>query len=1033
MKKLLLLSFVGVLCVTVFLFAGTTGKIAGTITDVETGETLPGVNVLIEGTSYGAVTNLEGYYVILNVPPGTYTLKAKMVGYAEQRIQGVRVEIDLTTTINVKLKPEVLEGETITVVATRPVVQQDISASQANVEAAQVAVLPIQRVSEVVGVQAGILGLEVRGGAAGDLAFMLDGAMLRDERTNAPLTNISLASVKEVKVQTGGFNAEYGNVRSGIANVVTKEGERDAYSSSLRFEYSPPAPKHFGPSAYAPDSYWNYPYLNDEVCWIGTEAAWSSPEKRYLQRQYPRFIGWNAISQQTLQDNDPNNDLTPEAAKRVYEWQHRRQGDIKEPDYILDVGFGGPVPFISRKLGNLRFFGAYNREQNMYLVPYATDRTIIYSTQLKLTSNITKNIKLTVSGLYSELSATTNSANGLATYFYSVESVAAPLHERSYIDALMYAPEYWCPTWQFKHSVSARLTHTLSPKTFYEASIERFGAFYKTYPNPLRDTTPIIKFGENYWLDMAPYGFMPYPSTGINGLRMGVGMSNARDYSRLFTYTGKFDITSQVDKTNQIKSGVEFVYNDHHVRYGSIDITLPVGRPWSIWDKQPIRAGAYVQDKIEFKGMIANLGVRFDYSYANSDWYDVATYDRDFYSAKYDSTKEDLYPKKPAKALYYFSPRLGISHPITVSSKIYFNYGHFRQIPAAENLYIVQRYTDKSMSRIGDPNLELSRTVAYELGYEQNFFNQFLIRLATYYRDIMFQPATVTYTSADNKVNYAKLEANNYEDVRGFEISLERRMGPWVTGIINYNYMVQTSGYFGRRQYFENPADQMEYDRNNIYQEKPLPQPYVKANIAFQSPNAFGPKVLGMQPLSNWILGIQFFWRAGEYFTWTGGGTVPGVTYNAQYPDYHNVDLRISKAVSIRNYRFEFYLNINNALNTKILSNYCFADGQDRRDYLNSLHWGPKVGQYVGPYDKYGIGYGDDKFGDLRPDNVPYDPFEQILANPNNDEAIAQQNAEIIARNKARIKSKSYIDNPNLKYLYYLNPRDIFFGIKIEF
>jgi len=1033
MKYSPVLTFLFILLLSTCLLAGTTGKLAGTVMDAESGEKLPGVNVVIEGTSYGAVSNLDGYYAILNVPPGTYVLKAKMVGYTEQRIEGVRVEIDLTSTVNIKLRTQVLEGESMTVVAERPVVQQDISSSQTNVEASQVAVLPIQRVSEVVGVQAGIIGLSVRGGDAGEMAFMLDGAMMRDERTNAPITNISLASVKEVKVQTGGFNAEYGNVRSGIANVVTKEGERDAYSASARFEYSPPTQKHFGQSAYAADTYWNRPYLDDEVCWVGTEAGWADPDEQYLKRQYPSFIGWNAISQQTLQDDDPTNDLTPEAAQRVYKWQHRRQGDIKKPDYIFDGGIGGPVPFLSKKLGGLRFFASYNREQNMYLVPYSTDGTYGYSTQLKLTSNITQNIKLTLSGFYNEVSATTNSGNGLASYFYSVEDVASPLHERSYIDALMYAPEYWCPTWQYHSSLSARLTHTLSPKTFYEASVERFGSYYKTYPNTVRDTSPIIKIGESYWLDMAPYGFMPLPSTGINGLRMGVGMSNARDYSRLFTYIGRFDMTSQIDDVNQLKGGVEFTYNDQKVRYGSIDITLPVGRPWSIWNKQPVRAAGYVQDKIEFKGMIANVGVRFDYSNANSNWYDIATYDRSFYSATYDSTKESLYPTTPSKALYYISPRLGVSHPITVSSKIYFNYGHFRAIPAAENLYIVQRYTDKSLSRIGDPNLDLSRTVAYELGYEQNFFNQFLVRVAAYYRDNMYQPGAVAYTSADNKVNYTKLEADNYQDIRGFEISLERRMGPWVTGIVNYNYMLATSGYFGRLHYYENPADQREYDRTNIYQEKPLAQPYVKANVAMNVPSDFGPKVLGFKPLADLIVGAQFYWRTGAYYTWTGGGSVPGVTYNAQYPDYWNLDLRISKVVPIKGYRVEFYAMLNNTLDTKILSNYCFADGADRRDYLNSLYWGPKVGQYVGPYTKYGLTYGSDEFGDLRPDNVKYDPFEQLLENPGNDPSIAEQNSAIVARNKQRIKTKSYIDNPNLKYLYYLNPLDVYFGIKIEF
>lgn len=87
-------------------FAGVTGKIAGIVTDTKTGNALPEANVIIEGTTMGSATNLEGYYVILNVPPETYKLKASMMGYATHTVTEVRVYIDLTTIVHVKMKPE---------------------------------------------------------------------------------------------------------------------------------------------------------------------------------------------------------------------------------------------------------------------------------------------------------------------------------------------------------------------------------------------------------------------------------------------------------------------------------------------------------------------------------------------------------------------------------------------------------------------------------------------------------------------------------------------------------------------------------------------------------------------------------------------------------------------------------------------------------------------------------------------------------------------------------------------------------------
>ncbi len=64
------------MCIIPFsLYAGTTGKIAGVVLDGDTGDPLPGANVIIEKTNLGAATDLRGNYAILNVPPGAYKLK----------------------------------------------------------------------------------------------------------------------------------------------------------------------------------------------------------------------------------------------------------------------------------------------------------------------------------------------------------------------------------------------------------------------------------------------------------------------------------------------------------------------------------------------------------------------------------------------------------------------------------------------------------------------------------------------------------------------------------------------------------------------------------------------------------------------------------------------------------------------------------------------------------------------------------------------------------------------------------------------
>ena len=237
------------------------GKISGTVVDASNGEPLIGASVLIEGTRLGAMANLEGFFVILNVPPGTYNVRASMVGYAPLSKLDVRVSINQTSSIDFRLRDQSIQADEVVIIAEVPVVQKDVSASTINFNAAQIQNLPTTSVTTAVTLQAGIQGgLVVRGGGADQTAFMLNGLTLRDERNNQPYTAISLTSVEEIQVQTGGFNAEYGNIRSGLVNIVTREGKTDRYSLSIIGRYGPPQRSHFGQPANSRDSYWVRPY-----------------------------------------------------------------------------------------------------------------------------------------------------------------------------------------------------------------------------------------------------------------------------------------------------------------------------------------------------------------------------------------------------------------------------------------------------------------------------------------------------------------------------------------------------------------------------------------------------------------------------------------------------------------------------------------------------------------------------------------------------------------------------------------------------
>ena len=231
------LFFMLVLCLSGLLaaglFAGSTGKIMGVIMDREMNEPLIGANVILEGTTLGAASNMDGQYFIINVPPGQYTLVARMIGYKNYRVENVYVSTDLTTEIDMDMVTTVVEtGESVTVVAERPMVVKDLTATTAVMDASEIASLPVTEISEAVELQAGLVkdaggGLHVRGGRSGEISYWIDGVPVTDVYDGGSIVEVNKDMVQELQVVSGAFNAEYGQAMSGIVNITTKEGNND--------------------------------------------------------------------------------------------------------------------------------------------------------------------------------------------------------------------------------------------------------------------------------------------------------------------------------------------------------------------------------------------------------------------------------------------------------------------------------------------------------------------------------------------------------------------------------------------------------------------------------------------------------------------------------------------------------------------------------------------------------------------------------------------------------------------------------------
>ncbi|MFH1214309.1 MAG: TonB-dependent receptor, partial [Candidatus Neomarinimicrobiota bacterium] len=214
-------------------FAGTSGKITGRVSEAANGKPLAGVNVIIEGTTMGAATDLDGYFIILNIPVGTYRAKATMIGYTSMIVENIVVSIDLTTNINFALTSTVLEaGESVVVTAQRPLMRKDEFTSRHTVTAEEMTVQPVDNFQQIARNQAGTVGSHFRGGRIGEVLVVIDGLPVKDPageysgNMGGFTADVPEAAIQEMEVTLGGFSAEYGNVQSGVLNLALKEGGR---------------------------------------------------------------------------------------------------------------------------------------------------------------------------------------------------------------------------------------------------------------------------------------------------------------------------------------------------------------------------------------------------------------------------------------------------------------------------------------------------------------------------------------------------------------------------------------------------------------------------------------------------------------------------------------------------------------------------------------------------------------------------------------------------------------------------------------
>ncbi|MBN1466203.1 TonB-dependent receptor [candidate division KSB1 bacterium] len=916
--------------------AGTTGKLSGTVKDKATQEALPGVNIVLENTQIGAATNTNGEYTILNVPPGVYTLTVSMMGYKATRIEGVRVSIDLTTRQDVALEETVLDaGETVTIVAERPLVQRDMTSSLSSVNSRDIEVLPAANISDVLQLQAGVIrdggNFHIRGGRANEVTFWVDGVEVTDVYSGQSMgARIENNAVQELQVVSGTFNAEYGKAMAGIINVITKEG----------------GPRYAGKlDLYAGD-------------YVSSNEVYSVLEK-VTTRQNP--------------------------SGELEEVEHLENPLAKlNPTYNADLSLSGPVPFLGDKVS---FFvnGRYvSREGYLYGRQWFTPQGLPGDSSLtpmtsgydysgigKLTYRITPSLKLS----YQFIGSQSHNDRSYSRGYRFVPGAVPQRNSESYTNMLSFI-------------------HTLSRSTFYELRLSTMSTESKSYlyENPTQMPHFLVRVPADSLnpetvidpsttegraaLDAIKQSDMDYKwfvnpndpegyvdpdsaATPTSFSYSRAGTSNNLSFRNYAFWNAKLDITSQITQQHQIKAGFEVKL--HELKLDSyslipgktaggteeiIPFTPTVPEVSSLsrdkYTQKPRELSAYIQDKIELSEMIVNMGVRLDYFDANTtiptdprdpdiynpfkneniykDWVEPTTAmspsELEAYKATFTTYTPDeraVFMRTQVDPKVSVSPRIGISYPITDRGIIHFSYGHFLGMPGFQYLYNNSSYKLQSgggNSLLGNPDLAPERTVHYEIGLQQQLSDDVGLKTTLFYKDTRdWVGATPLLKTVRPSVAYSRYRNEDYSNVYGLTLELERQFTQSFAANLDYTYQLAEGTY-------SNPSDA--YD--NIYNDSATPDEPRKAMVPMNWDQRHTLNVYLTMQRWGWLVSLIERFQTGQPYTpsvskseITGASSYVGWTTNSEIkPSTSSLDLRVMKSFKLSSMTVRLYSIIYN-------------------------------------------------------------------------------------------------------------------------
>jgi outer membrane receptor protein involved in Fe transport len=985
-----------------------TGKLTGIVTDAQSGVPLEGVQVILQNTGISALTGANGRFFIVNVPPSTYTVLVRRIGYTSAEVRNVLVQIDVTRTVDAELTATGAIGVAeITITAEEvPLVQPGVTGTSTNLRAEEISALPVTNINGVLALQQGfievpqntdmisfsesrrnlITPIRIRGGRGGESLTLIDGVPVNNFVYGGQSFDITNEAVEQLDYQRGGFEPQYGNALSGIINIATREGGTNL-AGAFRYQTSALG----GAMGNRPDELRGYDQL---------EGYLSGPIPGTAQRL--RFMAAGRVLTQ---------------ADRVLRFDN-------------DVTRGsGAAPGRDPNLGN---------PQNLDLFPgwRAFGYNNLRDITGKLTYYFTPTAKLSVSGIRYEAQrmpfdfswmlmgfyplnapAVNNLEDSLAVAFNGgviTQPLASAGGNYDAVQGSIYAQ---------RTLFSAKWDHTLG-RWAYKVRAGRFNQF--------ADMNFTEQFQER--------GITKSATDGTDLVFGG---------EHLITSTIGTDIQGQATDHHQLQFGG--AYTKHNVVFsewenvGTNDVfVVPkyyAAKPWE--------AAAYIQDRIEYDFLTVKLGVRYDWgaapgkAFANPRDPTNGTTAREICDADpghYTITENNqTYTGFAACALSgtlmteatagaqsddfvdagtrtQFSPRIGVSFPLTERSQVYFNFGRYSQNPLYNNVYTntgngtvagdslglcsdaaVIPGTDQCYPIItniwgtpqflGNPNLLIEKTTAYEVGFATELGGQYGLQVAAFSKDQFGLTGTrqggqaadgtryfdVGSTYGNAIYSYWVMINQDFQTVRGFEVSLQRRLFNYWGFRLNFGLTQATTNAAAPELETEREQQGDPQNLKEIRSEVDLPAS-LNAALFFRVGNE-RPIGIGLLDaiVRNASATVTLTARSGfpytPQFTTFGIGTNTQLEQNSgRQPSVLNVDLQADKAFRLSNLQWGVFLRVSNLLDrvncSQVYASTGNCDGgtvdQDRRRTGNGVGAGTStfydVASYFGPRRQINFG-----------------------------------------------------------------------------